>query len=103
MRSRLGFAGFIVFFQSILLLAHYSLYKTWTFQSTGGSVSSRWLPLGLGFLSVTFLTASVLAFGYTNGPLPLLYRVSAVWRGIVFFLFSPFIGRWLIYIVASYG
>jgi predicted MPP superfamily phosphohydrolase len=101
MRSRLGFAGFIVVFQSILLLAHYSLYKTWTFQLAGGAESSRWLSLGLGVLSVSFLTASVLAFRYTNGPLRALYRVSAVWMGILSFLFIAMIGSWLIYGVAS--
>jgi predicted MPP superfamily phosphohydrolase len=101
MRSRLGFAGFIVVFQSILLLAHYSLYKTWMFQSTGGPSGSRWLSLGLGFLSVSFLTASVLAFRYTNGPLRVLYRVSAVWMGILSFLFIAMIGSWLIYGAAS--
>jgi len=81
--------GFIAVFQSVLFLSHFFLYETWTFSSTGtDSHGALWIKLALGFLSVSFIAASLLAFRYTNGPLRLFYRVAAVWVGLLTFLFS---------------
>jgi predicted MPP superfamily phosphohydrolase len=95
MRSRSSFVLFIAIIQSILLLAHYLLYKTWTYSSLNGR--SIWLELSLGLLSISFVAASVLAFRYTNGPLRLFYRVAAIWMGVLSFLFVATLASWTIF------
>jgi len=93
--------GFIAVFQSVLFLSHFFLYETWTFSSTGtDSHGALWIKLALGFLSVSFIAASLLAFRYTNGPLRLFYRVAAVWVGLLTFLFSAAVFSWIIFGVA---
>src|SRR5580693_5141917 len=55
--------GFIAVFQSVLFLSHFFLYETWTFSSTGtDSHGALWIKLALGFLSVSFIAASLLTF-----------------------------------------
>ena len=87
--------------QSVLFLAHYLLYQTWTFFSaTGHTPGPLWLKLVLGFLSLTFLPASLLAFRYTNAPVRVFYRIAAIWAGLLSFLFIAALGSWIIYAVA---
>ena len=70
---------FIAVIQSLLCLIHLFLYETWTFSPAGGHSHGPFLiKLGLGFLSVSFVTASLLAYRYTNAPLRALYRAAAV-------------------------
>lgn len=98
MRARRGLFGFIGVFQSVLFLTHYFLYKTWTF-STGERAShgALWIKLVLGFLSVSFVAASLLAFRHTNAALRAFYRAAAVWIGLVSFLFLAAISSWIIF------
>jgi len=42
--------------------------------------------LVLGLLSVSFVTASVLAFRYTNAAVRVFYRAAAIWLGLLTFL-----------------
>ena len=98
MRSRSSFVTFIAIIQAILLLAHYLLYKTWTYSSPNGR--STWLELSFGLLSMSFVAASVLAFRYTNGPLRVFYRVAAIWMGILSFLFIATLASWTIFAIA---
>jgi uncharacterized protein len=101
MRQRRLF-GFISVVQVILLLAHYFLYKTWTFGSANSSAfDNRWLPVILAFLSVSFVVASLLAFSQTNAPVRALYRAAAVWLGFLSFLFAAAILSWIIFAVAA--
>ena len=44
-----------------------------------------WIKLVLGFLSVSFVAASLLAFRYTNAALRAFYRAAAVWLGLLTF------------------
>src|SRR5580704_10011080 len=89
MRVRREIISFIVVIQSVLFLTHYLLYETWAFAPAGSETPGAfWIKLALGFLSVSFIAASLLAFRYTNGPLRLFYRVAAVWVGLLTFLFS---------------
>jgi uncharacterized protein len=92
---------FIVVVQSVFFLAHYLLYKTWTFSPTGYRAGSPWLGLSLGFLSVTFVTASLLAFRYTNSFVRSYYRIAAVWVGLLSFLCIAAMGSWLLYGLAQ--
>src|SRR5260370_37814672 len=88
MRIRAGFIAFAIVVQSILFLTHLFIYKTWTFAPAGSEASSApWLMVTLGVLSVSFLTATLLAFRYSNPAVRTLYRIAAVWLGIVSFLF----------------
>jgi predicted MPP superfamily phosphohydrolase len=101
MRIRKELIGFITVIQSVLFLAHYLLYETWTFSPSGsGAHAAFWIKLALGFLSVSFVVASLLAFRYTNAALRAFYRVAAVWMGLVSFLLIAAVSSWIIFGVA---
>src|ERR1700744_4920537 len=87
---------FIAIVQSILFLEHFLLYKTWTF-SVEGAPALGWIKLAIGLLSVSFVSASILAFRYTNPALRAFYRVAAFWLGLQNFLFPAAILSWLIF------
>jgi predicted MPP superfamily phosphohydrolase len=98
-RRRLVF--FSVVIQFVLWLTHLLLYKTWTFASAGSDTPrALWLKLVLGFLSVSFVAASMLAFRYTNGVIRTIYRIAAVWIGLVSFLFVAAVSSWILFGVA---
>jgi predicted MPP superfamily phosphohydrolase len=98
MALRKQLVGFIVVIQGILLLAHYFLYETWTFLSSGSEISSGFGPKFLvGVLSVSFVAASLLAFRYTNTAVRALYKLSVVWLGLLSFLIVGAAGTWIIF------
>ena len=101
MRVRTGLIGFIAIIQSVLFLTHFLLYKTWTF-SPGGGIGANvpWVKFALGFLSVSFVAASLLAFRYTNAALRAFYRAAAVWLGLLTYLFVASVASWIIFLVA---
>ena len=93
--------AFIALIQSVLFLAHLFLYETWTFSPLGTDTPGAfWIKLVLGFLSVSFVAASLLAFRYTNAALRAFYRVAAVWLGLLTFLFAGAVSSWIIFGVA---
>src|SRR5580658_1451448 len=94
------FFGFIVIIQSILFLEHFLLYKTWTFSVAGQAARGLWIKLILGLLSVSFVSATLLAFRYTNPALRAFYRVAAVWLGLQNFLIPAMALSWIIFGVA---
>src|SRR5256886_8003576 len=101
MRRR-SLIGFIAIVQSVLFLTHFLLYETWTFYPAGSDAhGAPWIKLVLGFLSVTFITASLLAFRYTNAALRAFYRAAAVWLGLLSFLFVAAVSSWIIFGVAQ--
>ncbi|HEY4765567.1 MAG TPA: metallophosphoesterase [Candidatus Sulfotelmatobacter sp.] len=92
---------FIAVIQSLLCLLHLFLYQTWAFSSAGGHRHGPlWIKLGLGFLSLSFVAASLLAYRYTNAPLRAFYRAAAVWMGMLTFLFFAAVFSWIIFGVA---
>ena len=100
MRLRRGIFGFVVVIQSVLLLAHFFLYQTWTFASSASSdpaAGGVWTKLLLGLLSVSFVAASLLAFRYTNPVLRAFYRGAAVWLGMLTFLFVAAVASWIVF------
>src|SRR5258705_218276 len=98
MRRRAGIIAFATVIQSILFLTHFLIYKTWTFAPAVSKVSSPpWLKVIVGLLSVSFLTASLLAFRYSNPAVRTLYRIAAVWLGIVSFLFFAAVASWFVF------
>ena len=93
-RGLIAFAGII---QTVLFLTHFFIYKTWTFAAPGNEATALWLRLTVGALSVSFLTATLLAFRYTNPAVRTLYRIAAVWLGILSFLSFAAGASWLIF------
>lgn len=92
MRRRFGLVGAITVIQTVLFLAHFLLYETWTYSTSADS--KLWLQVALGVLSVSFVTASLLAFRYTNPLLRGFYRGAAIWLGLLTFLFVAAVASW---------
>ena len=92
---------FIAIFQSFLWLIHFFLYETWTFSPVGNDApQALWIKLVVGFLSVSFIGASLLAYRYNNAPLRVFYRFAAVWAGMLTFLVVAAGCSWIIFGVA---
>ena len=97
MPSRKQLIAFIAVVQSILFLAHFFVYETWIFSPGDAEVSGRVIAaLTLGILSISFITASLLAFRYSNRFVRGLYKVSAVWMGLLSFLLFGAAGSWVV-------
>ena len=96
MRSR-SLIGFIAVIQSVLFAGHFLIYKTWIFAAAATPAGTRWSKLLLEVLSVSFISASLLAFRYTNVAVRALYRTAAIWLGMASFLFLAAIAAWLIF------
>src|SRR3984957_17823653 len=101
MRIQKGLIGFIAILQTVLFLSHFLVYATWTFSPPGSDIPGMlWIKLVLGFFSVSFVSASLLAFRYTNAAVRAFYRISAVWLGFFTFLFFAAVFSWIIFGVA---
>lgn len=102
MRLRLRIIRFIVIIQSVLFLTHLLIYKTWTyFPGAIDPPGELWIKIALGVLSVSFVTASLLVFRYTNQVLRAFYRAAAVWLGLLTFLVLTAIAAWIILAVTA--
>jgi hypothetical protein len=98
MRTRRPLIGFIAVIQTVLFLTHILIYETWNFSPTASDAhGSLWMKLVLGVLSMTFVSASLLAFRYTNSAVRVFYRAAAVWAGLLSFLFLAAVSSWIIF------
>src|SRR6266581_4299149 len=97
MRIRAGIIAFASVVQSILFLTHFFIYKTWMFAAAENETSAQWLKITVGALSASFLAATLLAFRYSNPTVRSLYRIAAVWLGIVSFLFFAAGASWAVF------
>ena len=97
-RLRASIAGFVISFQSVLLLAHWFVYWTWTAFQTTDPVTATTLKATLAVLSSTFVTASLLAFRYYNAFVRVFYRIAATWLGFFNFFFLAAGLSWLVLI-----
>src|SRR5260370_24279253 len=98
MRIRGGFIAFATIIQAILFLTHLFIYETWMFALPWSETSSAsWLKVTVGVLSISFLSATLLAFRYSNPAVRTLYRIAAVWLVIVSFLFLAAFWSWLVF------
>ncbi len=96
MRTRI--AVFVVIIQSVLFLAHWFLYETWTaFWPTPDFAGISKLQITLALLSVSFVVASLLAWRSSNVAVRVLYRISAVWLGFLSFCFLAACSCWVVY------
>src|SRR5215470_18819851 len=97
MKIRAGLVVFIAAVQSILFLTHLFLYETWMFStSSNGATGALWLKIAFGVLSVSFLGASLLGWRYTGAVVRAIYRVAAVWLGLLSFLFVAAVLSWFV-------
>jgi uncharacterized protein len=98
MRVQKGVIGLIVILQTVLFLTHFIVYETWAFSPAGSDLpGTLWIKLVLGFLSVSFVAASLLAFRYTDAAVRAFYRIAAVWLGFLTFLFFAAVFSWIIF------
>src|SRR5215472_66973 len=97
MKIRAGLVTFIAVVQTILFLTHLILYETWTFSAPGiGATETLWLKIVLGVFSVSFLVASLLAWRFTGAAVQAIYKVAAVWLGLLSFLFIAAVLSWAV-------
>jgi predicted MPP superfamily phosphohydrolase len=102
MPSKKRFITFVAVIQAILFLAHFFLYETWTFSAEGTSMlSGLGFKLALGFLSLSFIGASLLAFRYTSAGVRAFYQTSAVWMGLLSFLLFGALAAWIIFGIST--
>jgi hypothetical protein len=96
MDMRRNLVGFILIVQSILLLGHLFLYETWAFSTASGdSTHSLATKLAFGFLAVSFVVASLLAYRLTNPAVRVFYKAAAIWLGMLTFLIAAAAISWL--------
>ena len=96
MRRRI--AIFVLIVQSILFLIHFFLYQTWTFFRDGPRPQGHLtLQLAIAALSLSFISASLLAYRYSNSLVRMYYTISAVWLGFVNFGFMAACACWIFY------
>ncbi len=102
MRSRISV--FIVIVQSILLLAHWFLYDTWTaFRAVPDPPGISAWQIGIAILSCSFIGASLLAYRSSGLVARVSYRIAAVWLGMVNFLFMAACLAWAVYLASLLG
>jgi uncharacterized protein len=92
MRRRFGIVGAITIIQSVLFLTHFLLYETWAHSAP--AANALWLKLTVGLLSISFISASLLAFRYTSPILRAFYRAAAVWTGLLTFPIVAAVVAW---------
>jgi len=96
MRRRIIFVVAII--QAILLASHWFVYQTWTaFQHATDPPGISTLGLAFAILSVTFITASLLAWRYSEWPVRIYYTAAAVWLGFFNFFFLAACASWIVY------
>lgn len=93
MRLRKRLIGFIAVVQSVLFLAHFVLYETWTV----GGHDDRGALATFGLLSLSFVAASLLAFRYNNLAVRVFYRVAAIWLGMLTFFVPAAVLSWIVF------
>ena len=95
--NRVRIGGFVATIQSILFLAHWFVYQTWTFFRVDLDPPSITQAV-LALLSVSFVAASLLAFRYSNFFVRLFYRIAATWLGFFNFFFVAAGMSWFVYL-----
>ena len=99
MISRSRIINFVIVIQCILLAGHWFVYETLT-SFFGLPASPAKLRVLFAILSVSFVSASWLAFRYANFAVRLLYTLAAVWLGFASFFFFASWGCWIVYYAA---
>jgi uncharacterized protein len=91
-------AIFVAIVQSILFFAHWFIYETWIhFWGAPGWPGIAILRAVVVALSISFVSATLLAHRYFNPPVRFFYRLASVWLGMVNFVFGAACLCWIIY------
>lgn len=86
----------IVVMQGILSLAHWFIYQTFIAFWVPVSLAGTWaLRAGLSALSMSFVVAALLGFYFSGRMVSLLYKLAAVWLGMLNFFFWAACLCWL--------
>ncbi len=102
MRAPKRLVRFVIIIQLILFVTHLLLYETWTYSAAAaGIVGEFWIKLAVAVLSVSFVSASLLAFRYTNWLARAFYKVAAVWLGWLTFLVLAATVAWIVFGVST--
>jgi uncharacterized protein len=104
-RVRSRIVTFIAIMQGTLLLAHWFLYETLaSFLELTPNLQPHalWtLRIATAVLSISFVSASLLAFRSANILVRLLYTLAAMWLGTLTYLFMAACTLWVVYGVSS--
>jgi predicted MPP superfamily phosphohydrolase len=97
-RSRI--VTFVIIMQLMMFLGHWFVYETWVrlCEMPQGDDSNRLLALQIttAVLSVSFVTASLLAFRYAHIFVRWYYTCAAVWLGTLNYLFFAACAAWIV-------
>jgi uncharacterized protein len=89
---------FVAVVQTILFLGHWFIYQTWAaFAGPSESRINPYVGATLALLSISFVSATLLAHRFNNRAVRTLYRIAAVWLGFLNFFFLAAVMSWLIY------
>ncbi|MGQ9645985.1 MAG: metallophosphoesterase [Thermodesulfobacteriota bacterium] len=92
------FALFIGIVQSILLVGHWFLYKTWVRFFGLANPSGLWtMRIGMALLSISLVATSLLAFRHSNLLVRCLYTGAVSWLGIFYLLILAAILGYILY------
>jgi len=93
---RIRVAVFIAIIQSVVILGHVVVYRTWVdFWDAPGARAGFVVRIVLGVLAVSFVAASIVGFRYSNPVVRALYTASATWIGFLSFLFFASCVCWI--------
>ena len=96
MRKRL--AIFLGVAQSILFASHWFVYQTWAaFRGAPDPPGFSAPAIVFAVLAITFPTATLLAWRYSNVFARIYYKIAAFWLGCLSFLFLAAISSWIFY------
>jgi uncharacterized protein len=93
--------SFLTTFQLLLFGLHWFVYQTWTsFRQAPDPPGISWLATVVAILSMTFLTATLLARSYSQFSVRLYYTAAAVWLGFFSYFVLAACASWVVYGVA---
>ena len=88
----------IVCMQAILLLAHGFIYHTWiAFWGNSDPAANLALRAALVVMAFSFIVAALLSFSFSSRLVTAIYRIAAVWLGLLNFFFLAACLSWLVW------
>ena len=93
-RARIAF--FVTVIVGLLLSVNWFVCHTWN-RFWGISSMPLWQIIP-SLLTISFIVTTLLGFHQTNALLRILYRVSAIWLGVLSFTFFASVACWCIYV-----
>src|SRR6266404_6027154 len=94
--SRPRIFSFVTVIVGILLAANWFVCQTWN--HFWGTASMPPWQIILSMLSISFVVTTLLGLRHTNVLLRIVYRISAIWLGVLSFTFFASIVCWFIYV-----